>query len=181
MQRTTMIFAGAVCALLFTAFQTAAAPPRGRVHYHHLIGVRASAGASHAAILYQASTSPQLNMRLAKENAEAMQAFAGQIHERVIWIETIQEPEEQQLVSQQLEEIRFLTLEVNEAAGALRAWIDETGATSSVETSAYLRTRIQERCRVIFARYKEMEVLHRIAMEKLGMSPPGDPPMISRY
>ncbi|NNE08947.1 MAG: hypothetical protein HKN20_10350 [Gemmatimonadetes bacterium] len=180
MNRIATIYAGAVCALLLTAFTADAAPPPGRAHYHHLIGVRTAAGASHAAILFQASGSPGLNLRLAKENADAMEALAGQIHERVIWIETIQDPEEQKLVSQHLEEIRLLTLEVNESAGALRAWIDETGATSSVQASTYLRTRMQERCRVIFARYKEMDVLNRIVMEKLGMSPPSDPPMISR-
>ncbi len=180
MLRNKMIFAGAVCALLFTAFPATAAPPPGRAHYHHLIGVRTAAGARHAAILFQAAGSPGLNLRLAKENADAMEALAGQIHERVIWIETIQEPDEQKLVSQHLEEIRLLTLEVNESAGALRAWIDETGASSSVQASTYLRTRMQERCRVIFARYKEMDVLNRIVLDKLGMSPPSDPPMISR-
>lgn len=160
-----------VCMIVHCAHTVHATPNNAHIHYQ--IGVRANAGARHAAILYQESSAPGLDLAMAAEDARAMIRLASEIETFAARLDSVATHDEAAAISGELASMRDLAACARTRAAELARWIDEEPTATP---AAGPPLRIAGRCRELFSTFGGILRSHKQAELKLGIAPPPDPP-----
>lgn len=143
-------------------------------HLHYQIGVRANAGARHAAIVHLEAGAAGFDVALARDDARQMETLALEIQSRVARIERGASRADADTIAPELRSMSENAKTAARLATALGASLDSSLAVSSArgETAPLVAARARE----LFAAFNRILAGHKRAENKLGIPMPPDPP-----
>lgn len=163
---------GRTVLLVTLAWRPADATPHD-AHLHYEIGVRANAGARHAAIVHLEAGATGFDVALARDDARQMETLALEIESRVARIERGLRADVDTIAP----ELRSMSENARTAARlavSLGASLDSSlaGSAARREPAPLVVTRARE----LFAAFNRILAGHKRAEQKLGIPVPPDPP-----
>jgi len=156
-----------------------ATPNHAHLHYH--IGVRAYAGARHAAVLYQEASGEGLDSALALEDGRDMERLATEILDYVDRLEKVMSPREKETIAGEVAAMKEHGLAARQLSAELAGWIESASAAPGegvgpAPLPRELCERMAGRARVLFAEFSFILARHKQAERKLSIPVPPDPP-----